>query len=722
MASPKDKSAASANLAAKGSNALAKLSPELARSNFHALLLANPNYFGNLADSAFKAVLEIQGDTAYESLGCVGYNPQFEQLRATINIKLDSGYSGGICTTGSDEYVRFYLSYDGGTTWLDQGMAAVNVFDVPGPKPLEYAVTLNISPKEDFCFEQNLPLVRAILSWNTPPPANTPAWTPVWGDVLDAQIQIDGFELIPFPVFLEAANLKLSDEIKQAVDLGQTIEAAKPKALSPAELHKVYSGTSVPPHRYLASSVAAAVSSPASAPKPAKSFAGISDIDLSSLVGSWLSTNGDTAYEQLECIGLDPNTSQLTGILTVKQSSGYAGGPCTSGSTEFVAFWIDWGSGFQYVGTTSVNVHDFSSVPADGLDYNVFLPVNLLSHAQPCSDGAKTATVRGVLSWNTPPSTTNPNAPVVWGNSLDGLILIPSGQAVSDGNQVPFLAAVGAVDVTEIGSDGRITNATINALTGLAFGPYVDAPFGGNISLAGVIVNGTLSSKYRIMKALHGSGSFAPVINGTGQLTLSVITVSGGVPSETEISIYPDTNGYYTYQNAGNQTVLGNLLGNWSSGPADTGNAYDLRIDLSVNSNPADDIHSNVVTVLVNNQTPGASLTPTFGECGQLSPGDKISGVFTATATDFGQFSFQILPSGPANGVLPSPASGYSVELGGAIADPGVTDQAFKLDTTGMDDCGYSLTLYVWDRTNVDSGVTSNQNYASAGFCLQASS
>lgn len=697
---------------------LTNLSPELARTKFHALLLANPNYFGNLVDSPFNGVLSIVSDTAWESIGCVGYNPQFEQLRATINIKLDSGYSGGICTNGSDEYVRFYLSYNGGATWIDQGMAAVNVFDVPGPKPLEYAVTLNISPKELFCFEQNLPLARAILSWNSPPPANTPGWKPVWGDVVDAQIQIGGLHIIPLPVFLDGANLKLSDEMKQAIDMGQTIDAAKPKALSPADLHALYAGTSVPQHRYLAPALAAAVNAPAPA-LSATFFGGLAGVDVSGLVGSWLNTSGDTAFEQLDCIGLDPNTSSLTGVLTIKQGSGYSGAPCTAGSTEYVAFWMDFGAGFQYMGTTSVVVHDFSSIPASGLEYNVFLPVNLLPYAQPCAEGPKTATVRAVLSWSTPPSASNPFAPVEWGNAVDGLILIPPGQVVTAGNPAPFLASVGAVDVIDIGSDGRIINATINALTGLAFGPYVDAPFGGEISMAGVIVNGSIGSQYRIMKAVHGSGNFTPIFSPTLSLTLSIITVVGGIPTESEISVAQTTDGYYPYQNAGNQTVIGNVLGNWSTGAADTGNAYDVRVDLSVDGNPAHDIQSNVVTVLVNNQAPGASLTPSFGECGQLSPGGTINGVFTATATDFGGFGFQILPSGPANGVLPSPASGTSVKLGGTIADPGVTDLAFTLDTTGMEVCGYSLTLYVSDRTNVDNGLTSNTNSASVGFCLQ---
>lgn len=706
---------------------LAKLQPELARKNFHALLLANPNYFGNLTDSKYKAVLNIQGDTAYESIGCVGYHPQLEQLRATINIKQSGGYSGGICTSGSQEYVRFYLSYDGGVTWQDQGLKSVNVFDVPGPKPLEYVVTQQISAQEEFCFFQNLPMARAILSWSTPPPALSPNWTPVWGNVVDAQIQIDGFHFIILENLLAEAKVQLPDEIKQTVDLGQTIQVAEPKALSPVELHKLYADTKVPQHRYLASllatsttstlavkAAAASTETAAAAAKPAAYFGGIPNVNLSSLVENWLNTYGDTTYEELDCVGLDPNTSQLAGVLKVKLSSGYSGGPCTTGSREFVAFWVDWGSGWEYAGTTSVSVHDFTSITASGLEYNVFLPVDLLSHAQPCDDGPKTARVRGVLSWNTPPSTTNPYAPVVWGNAHEGLVLVPPGPVIGPGEQVPVLSAVGDIDVSFIGSDGRITNAS-TVTTGAH---YVDAPFGGRITLAGNISNAGSGLKYRIMKAPHGSSSFSPVVNEPGGLTLSIFTFSGGVWTESQQTFHADADGYYPYQDYSvDHFVQGNLLGAWYTTTADSGNAYDLRVDLS--ESPMSDIQSNVVTVLVNNETPVAKLSPTFGECGKVAPGDTISGVFTATASDFGSFGFTILPPGPAHGVLPVPPSGSSTYLGGFIADPGVVNDSFSLNTTGMDPCGYSLTLSVWDRTNVNSGQTSNYNQDSAGFCLQ---
>jgi hypothetical protein len=716
MTSSDEKNEASAYPAVKGSNALAAIPPEQARGNFRAFLLANPNFFGNLPDSEFQPVLSIQGNTAYESLGCVGFNPRFEQLRATIQIKLDSGYDGGICTAGSYEYVRFYLSYDGGTTWLDQGLTSVNVFDVPGPKPLEYAVTLGIAPKEDFCFVQNLPLVRAILSWNAPPPPNSPSWVPVWGDSVDARIQIDGYEYIPFPIFLDAAKLTLPEEFKEAIDQSQDLEVAAPKVLSPVELQELYAGTSVPQHRYLAPAVASAIKAPAARSAPAKSFAGIADIDVASLIGSVLNTTGDTTYEQLDCLGLNPATSQLTGILTIKQSAGYSGGPCTSGSTEYVAFWVNWGSGLEYAGTTSVKVHDFSDLPAGGLQYSVFLPIDLLSHRQPCKHGAKIVEVCAVLSWSTPPSTTNPNAGVVWGNSLKGLILIPPGPSVGAGQQLPMISAVGDIPVSKIDGSGRITGA--NTITTNAF--YADAPFGGAINISGGISNPSPGLLYRLMIAPHGSANFVPIVNEPQGIELTIVDLQ--TQTTTSVTLHANgPNGYYAYPvPTANQYIQDQLLGVYNSTAADTGVTYDLRLDLSTDGIPANDTPSSVVAILINNQQPTASLT-LDGECGDFTPGGApITGTFTATATDFGSYSFQILPNVPAAGAVVTPPEGSSSYLGGAVADPGVANQAVSIATAGMQPCGYSFTLYVYDRTNVDNGLTSNSNFASTGFCLQS--
>jgi hypothetical protein len=289
---------------------------------------------------------------------------------------------------------------------------------------------LHLVSKKDFCREQIVP-----------------GRVPEYDDAREVRLRIDTLDRIPPAITTAGAKVMFIDKIKRtsqperAIHPNQAIQASKPKLLSASELHQLYDGTSVPAHRYLSGLLSTAVNSPAIAMDPAKWLAGISVIDLPGVVANWLNTNKSTAYEQLNSIGLDANTSRLTGVLAVKQRSGYAGGPSTAGSREFVAFWVDWGSGFQYQGTTSVAVHDFSSLPADGLEYKVFLPVDLPAHAQPGSKDARTVNVRAVLSWNTPPSTTDPCAPVVWGNSLDGIILIPPGINVSSGASSGFNCA-----------------------------------------------------------------------------------------------------------------------------------------------------------------------------------------------------------------------------------------------------------------------------------------
>jgi len=745
MAKKPSKPSAAASKKSSEKVSFSKLAPEVARKHMNTLLLANPNYFGNFKESGFKAILDIQGDTSWESIGCVGFNPQIGRLEAVVYINQDSGYNGDVCSNGSQEFVRFYLSYDNGASWQDQGVTNFTVYDVPGPKPLEYDATLQISPPEGFCFFENLPKARAILSWNSAPPANTPNWTPIFGNVVDVQIQIAGFDIILLNQFLTEAKIKLTEEFKNAVELTQPIKAAAPKALGAVDLHSLYAGKNVPGHRYLFSellsaakaqnvitsaSVATATVKALAKPSAKVSFAGISEVNLAALIEQLLNTDGDTSYEELDCVGLNPNIDQLVGVINVKQSSGYSGGPCTSGSPEYVAFWVDWGSGWEYQGTTSVTVHDFSEIPAGGLQYSVFLPVDLSTHRQPCEDGAKTAKVRAVLSWDVPPSSTDPYAPVTWGNSDETLILINPGPVIQPGEQIPFLSRVGDIGESFIDGTGRITDA-YTLETGAH---YINAPFGGAIKLAGFISNPVPGMKYRIMKKPHGApdSAYAPIINEPIGLTLTIDEFSGTTWTQITQTDHDLGGGYYTYENYGwYHAVEGNLMGVWYTTSADTGNTYDLRIDLSVDGIPADDVHSNVVTVLVNNEQPGATLQIDLGggvECADFSPGDSFKVDYTATASDFGQFSFVIRPAGPANGVLPVPAAGSSTWYGGGIADPGTSGTA-TLNTgvnpgpppTGpMDACGYALTIQVWDRTNVNSGGGTNYNEASVGFCLNS--
>ena len=166
---------------------LATMSPELARKTVREMLLKNPDYFGNVKSDSFKAVLRIQQDTAYECIGHVGYSPSLEHLHATVHLSQGSGYSMG--EFASKELVRFYLSYDEGVSWFDQGMDSTVVRNEFRSIPRQLTVSVGISPALTQCFLDRPPLVRTILSWNTPPPADAPDWIPMWGDVLDARIR-----------------------------------------------------------------------------------------------------------------------------------------------------------------------------------------------------------------------------------------------------------------------------------------------------------------------------------------------------------------------------------------------------------------------------------------------------------------------------------------------------------------------------------------------------
>src|SRR5262249_22696617 len=160
----------------------------------------------------------------------------------------------------------------------------------------------------------NLPMARAILSWNTAPPALSPSWVPVWGNVVDAQIQIAGFEEIVLGTFLAESKVEVAAEFKSAVDLAQPIKAAAPKALSAAELHTAYKGK-VPAHRFLSASLKKAIDAQATGlatlTGPGSSFAGIKNLNLNEIIGELIGTDGDTTYEELDCVGLNPNLSQL---------------------------------------------------------------------------------------------------------------------------------------------------------------------------------------------------------------------------------------------------------------------------------------------------------------------------------------------------------------------------------------------------------------------------
>ncbi len=157
---------------------------------------------------------------------------------------------------------------------------------------------------------------------------------------------------------------------------------AKTKAFSAAELTVQYRDKGVPVHRFAFKEISSFVS--AKTNLIAESFSKIlPGIEINPGIFDLLfpKTDGDTSFEELKCIGLDPNhPDNLIGVIQVKKTTGYSGGPCTDGSREYVTSWGDFdgnGSFETCLGTAQVRVYDLSNIPAQGVYYAVRLPVDL---------------------------------------------------------------------------------------------------------------------------------------------------------------------------------------------------------------------------------------------------------------------------------------------------------------------------------------------------------
>jgi hypothetical protein len=693
------------------------------RDRFRANAFLNPEMAaGALAPTSKAAAAAPQGNTFFEEIGCVGYQPQTERLETVIYVNQPVGYGGKLCGNGSREFVRYYASWDEGVSWTDLGMSTLQVWDIPegtdGRKRLEYAVTHHVDFRRRICLRPQVVRVRAILSWSVPPPAGQPNWSPFWGEVHNTNILIEPARLIRFPDLLDAVKVQLNPELLASLDLSAELPMA-PKPLDLPQLAKLYEGSDVPPKRFAFAQLSQMLSGSAGGAMlgPIGGVSALSSLKLDPSIFDELLNPGDgnTSFEQLECIGYDPVDDSMVGVIRVKKPTGFSGGPCSDGSREYVTFWADIdnnGSFETCLGTASVRVYDIARFPQGGLEFAVHLPVNLKRFRQPCNKGPRIIPIRAILSWQTPVTCPNPNQTPVWGNREETLVHVAPGREIGTG-LAPELAHVGAVQVDEIQSNGLTQNTF--ALTGLHVS---QSPFGGRIDLAGKILNGDPSTRYRFMIRKQGIGAFVPLgLEPTG-ITLKVVTPG---PTFTNVTLHADADGYYAYQDYSmNHYVVNQILAAWHTGTAEHGSTFELRLDVKDPGNPAVDIEGAVVAVRIDNKGPDMALsfTTLAGDCAHFDDGAVFAGLYSVTDQHFGSYSFRIYPPGPANGVLPVPPGGSSVHFGGTVSDPGLTNAPFTLNTAGMDSCGYALVLHVVDRANVNSGADYHHNEDSIGFCL----
>lgn len=748
---------------------------EAERSNFISLIAANPNYFGSFKDSVFKPVKALQSNKTYEELICVGLQPQMDRLEAVIQIKRPNGYGGDICTGGSYEYVRFFVDLHDNGVFHDVGVATVNVHDIAGAKPLCYSVYRDFSSIKKFCFTSNVVKVRAVLSWNAIPSTN-PNVPPVWGNVLDGEVQIQPKSFIVFGDLVKdivLAKVKLPDPIGPVIhglDPLTKIGAAPPKALAIAEKRKLYARKDVPVHRFAFREllpIIESASAPAAVFAQAKSSAlegiGLVALEIEGLLDKIkIKTNGDTSFEQLNCIGVRPASSSLEGVLTVKKPLGYSGSLCADGSTEYVAFWADFndGTGFHHLATTSVNVHDLNAVPATGVQYAVFAKANFSQWKVPCEVGPRIGRLRAILSWETAPPANNPNYVPTWGNRVECRFQILPGAGVS---HTPLIETVGDVPINRIFADGRATghmeiaNAVLN-----------QAPFGGEITITGSIGlppdsfgGGLLPFKYKVeVKKDDGVDTYHPLLN---PVEVSYTERNNGAPVLCDFfnlvcqrTLHPTNDsdglgdGWYPYIEDASlpltRDLITNTLARWQTTAAMEGRWKVKLTAKNPNVSPPTVFNGiQEIAVRIDNTYPAASLAitgATFNgspitavNCGKFPVGTILTGSYSAhdpgtvspldaDFAHFGGLSFGVLPGGPANGHTVDPSSREF-----PVVPTAGEDGTWTLDTgvipapaghPAMDPCGYVIHLQVSDRTNVNSTGSHYTAGADVGFCLEA--
>ncbi len=721
------------------------------RQQFRALILANPNYFGNLKESTFQPVTTIRGSTFYEEIGCVGFQPQFNRLEAVIYVKQPSGYGGGVCSDGTPEHVRFYLSYDGGATWEDQGVSRFTAYDIPegteGRKRLEYAVSHEVHPPKKLCVFHNMVLARAILSWNLEPPPGDPDFEPVWGDIHNTHILVDPLKFVLFKDFLQATELEPSAQVLELIDPLQELSLAESKPLEFRELRKLYQDKKVEPLRMAFTELHKLMSQPdldptLEMPGVAEAFADLG-LEIPAIAELW-PTDGNTGYEELECVGLYPEQDMLVGVLRIKRSYGYSGGPCTAGSTEYVTFWADFNDNGTFetcLGTASVTVYDVD-VPDAGLEYAVFLPVDLNPYLQPCQDGPKVVKIRAILSWQVPPPCAQPNYVPAWGNREETLVHIRPGIAPAAGDFTPYLYSVCNRGV-----------CTIDQVTGWASG---DKPFGGTLHIAGEIpaapaltVPDTLKYKVHVRPLTNLGTPIGPWQPLNNSFWVQITEGNGtspaiGYPLKQEI----DTAGFYTYREYGSPVTgawrrvisPNRLLAQWRTTAAETGlweitvEALDTVTNLVYTAGTTicmvDGSTRQTVRVRLDQTKPVAEVAITGfsrggGEpedavdCGTFQVGDVIHGTYTATDKHFRRLTLTVEPADAAGGATVNPPVRTYPDVPGA-GEAGT----WTLDTGGtppngpMDPCGYVVRLHVRDRTIVSCADYGWWAEDFVGFCL----
>ena len=756
------------------------------RGNFKINLLKNPNYYGTFPGLG-SVVKQIQYNTTYEQLACLGLNPGTGfgaegTLEAIIQINLANGYDSGPCGEGSTEWVRFYV--EDGSTWTDLGVAGVTVYNLAGsPFPVSYAVSIDLEHVKKFCSVENVLNVRAILSWEFQPPPNQPNFIPVWGNAVNARVQIAPalFEKVPISSLVASGLLKIDPVVEASIDLAETLPAKVVPPLGFAELKKLYANTKVPAHRYgFAAAKKLQDNSVEQAISSANAFKGLTvapanlaiGSELAAILGALENLNGDTTYEQLTCAGYNPQTRTLEAVISIKQNGGYSGNLCTAGSNEYVSFFGFFGGVWNALGTAQVNVHDLASIqPGNPVNYAVFRVSDLTSEI---CEKLTSVPLRAILSWQTVP--TGPDFVPVWGNVLNTNVQPQIGDGIP-GEHARLLRVgdVGIIGIQKSTNPDFPGDYLANA-TGVAedCNNADDSPFGGTIGIEGDFtpkpsgafdtVTGTvlagahpiiyqafitppIGPRFQLMNQF-GIGVFpidAPILHPEVGITQQVLPPYGPVSGGSAGALY-----YTYYESAEGQLVNPRVVAWFEAGGLAEGN-YTIEIDgFAWDGAQYQPLAPVSQTFYVYNGYEAGGFAPedaltltSAADCGNITVGDVITGNYGVSDEFFGIVTVamtQVYISG-------TPIAMPTVYLSNANDGPESvvydgtntfgTGGTFTIYTGNYDPnkdplhnnqpnqtplpaCGYTIQLTAWDRALVNTTCSGHESQEAVGFCLVA--
>lgn len=684
------------------------------------------------------------GITWWEELGCVGFNPGQSRLEAIVSIKQATGYSGSLCSTGSTEYVRFFVDY--GSGYEDAGITSFQVFDIPdaahSSHPLEFMVSVNLKDEAHrrLCWTPVMPKVKAILSWNAIP-STDPNQPITYGNSREVHIQLKPRPWKFIDVF-EVSKISVEGLSLRHLDLDQLVPQQLKKPVPYTELQRTYLKEQVPPHRVLYQSVYPAVKNVSSGLPSIdfgpNSFSKEFDLDWLKLGDLLLEPISNTDYEQLTCVGLNSAKDTLGAVIHVKRPNGFSGSLCYAGSTEYVAFWADWnndGSYDEYLGTAKVEVHDIATMPAEGLYYCVSLPLSLASRLKFCST-PNVVGIRGVLSWNVMPSTFDPNDLHYWGNRLDAKVQLRKKPAT--GSELNFhYHDIGQVPLAQISNSLAYYSASGSS--------YNNRPWGGLVHIGGRFENAGPAGNvhYRVEWSAVNSmndADWSPVA--TSQSFQLYNPVSGFYDSIVD-QVTPD--GWFSYLE---DFSGGNLIDEYDATLAawdTTGKqgTYYIRVIYTTDHTHASFTRTTPVAIRINNirysantafhnYIPGGSVLSAAhdvdmifsgaGGCISHNAGNNFDGHFKAVHPYFAKVQLYVMPSNSqavmiSGGITTAP-SGTLVRESGSAAFTGYLNEAWQMDTSAMQRCGYVLVMDAFERTIYNGSHDLPYVTVSIGFAI----